>query len=97
MPSQPVIYITGPNGQPEPVCLFAVPAAADELIPLEEWLENATAFAQSDPPPAPKPTEADDGFDIDNATYEELLAYLAERNRKLCLEYADTETLKAKL
>lgn len=62
MSSKPVLHVTGPNGEQVPVCLFPFPAAADELISMEEWLENARAFAQSGSPPAPKPTKADDGF-----------------------------------
>ncbi|KAL6352659.1 hypothetical protein LRP88_13128 [Fusarium phalaenopsidis] len=97
MSSMPVIHITGPNGEPVPVCLFPIPAAADELISMEEWLGHERAFAQSGPPPAPKPTKADDGLDVDKATFDELWAYLVEKNRKLYLEYADTDAPKAKL
>ncbi|KAJ4183974.1 hypothetical protein NW755_009515 [Fusarium falciforme] len=62
MSSKPMLHVTGPNGEQVPICLFPFPAATDELISMEEWLENARAFAQSDPPPAPKPTKADDVF-----------------------------------
>ncbi|RSL55450.1 hypothetical protein CEP54_009346 [Fusarium duplospermum] len=32
-----------------------------------------------DPPPAPKPTKTDDGFDADEATLDELWAYVVEK------------------
>ena len=73
MSSQYRLHVTGPNGELEPVCLFAIPAVADELISMEEWLKNATAFAQSDPP-APKPTEADDGFGMYSSTFPQGLS-----------------------
>ncbi|KAJ3465143.1 hypothetical protein MRS44_005801 [Fusarium solani] len=97
MSSKPVLHVTGPNGEQVPVCLFSFPAAADELISMEEWLENARAFAQSDPPPDPKPTKADDGFDVDKATFDELWAYLVEKNSKAHLEDSDVDAPKAKL
>ncbi|RTE84848.1 hypothetical protein BHE90_000584 [Fusarium euwallaceae] len=67
MPSLPVVHITGPNGEQVPVCPFPFPAAADELVSLEEWLKHF-------PSPAPKPTKADDGFDVDKATFDEIWA-----------------------
>ncbi|KAJ4160290.1 hypothetical protein NW754_003416 [Fusarium falciforme] len=111
MSSKPMLHVTGPNGEQVPICLFPFPAATDELISMEEWLENARAFAQSDPPPAPKPTKADDVFRyvflsilprgipyyVDKATFGELWAYLVEKNRKAHLEDSDADAPKAKL
>ncbi|RSL49381.1 hypothetical protein CEP53_009166 [Fusarium sp. AF-6] len=57
---------------------------------LEEWLKHV-------PLPAPKPTKADDGFDVDKATFDELWAYVVERSRKAALEVADADAPKAKL
>ncbi|UPK96859.1 hypothetical protein LCI18_007794 [Fusarium solani-melongenae] len=97
MSFKPVLHITGPNGELVPVCFIPIPAAADELISMEEWLEDARAFAQNDPPPAPKPTSAYDGFDVDKATIDELWAYIIERNSKAHLEDSDADAPKAKL
>ncbi|KAM6532859.1 hypothetical protein FALCPG4_005905 [Fusarium falciforme] len=96
MSSKPVLHVTGPNGEQVPVCLFPFPAAADEPISME-WLENERAFAQSDPPHAPKPTKADDGFDVDKATFGELWAYLVEKNSKAHLEDSDADAPNARL
>ncbi|RSL99639.1 hypothetical protein CDV31_012104 [Fusarium ambrosium] len=90
MPSLPVVHITGPNGEQVPVCPFPFPAAADELVSLGEWLKHF-------PSPAPKPTKAEDGFDVDKATFDEIWAYVVERRRKASLEVADADAPKAKL
>lgn len=69
MSSKTVVHITGPNGEQVPVCPFPLPAAADELISLEEWLRE--------PPPAPKPTKADDGFGVYSSAFPQMLSLTA--------------------
>ncbi|KAM6529680.1 hypothetical protein FALCPG4_007809 [Fusarium falciforme] len=84
----PILTVTGPNGEPEPVLVFGFPASEEELVPLWQWFETVEANQPSpDPGPAPasasvpgsaSKTPSAPAFDIDNASYDKLMEHLAE-------------------
>ncbi|KAL2678644.1 hypothetical protein Neosp_009394 [[Neocosmospora] mangrovei] len=86
----PILTVTGPNGEPEPVLVFGFPASEEELVPLWQWFETVEANQPSpDPDPAPASASASvpgsasetpsaPAFDIDNASYDKLMEHLAE-------------------
>ncbi|RSM02617.1 hypothetical protein CEP52_007841 [Fusarium oligoseptatum] len=83
----PYITITTPDGQQEPVVIFGMPAAEDELAPLWQLLEeDEPVSAPSLAPEHAAQVDSSSSFDIDNATMDKIWARIDSQHEAMVTE-----------